>query len=119
MRKLNRFQLTTLLTLTFAEMPLIFTSTQFSKKAVFNGFPQSTMSLYSVSRFLNNVAQNEGFRSKIWTKKSVSSTPNQLQLEPKIVTEEGLNFMTVEGVIDFLKRRGYKIMKPTTEWLEC
>lgn len=84
----------------FEKMPNQFTSYEFVKRAKKMGFRVS-----SPSGFLHSVALNGGSMGKLWTKKPV--------LGP--AAGPGL---TVEVCIAFLKERGYKIMKPVSEWQE-
>lgn len=102
---------------TFDEMPKHFTSFQFTRRLIHNGFPEHKIKNNGVGKFLHVYAENEYFRSKTWTKRTSVSIPrNELKLND--VKEQSSTEMTDEQMIQHLKSKGYKIMKPIKEWIE-
>lgn len=90
---------------TLGEMKDVFTSNEFNKKAIKNGFNPAIIKRKGLSNFLHKHATNEYFGSKTWTKK----TKSVKRVEFNITEEEA---------IAFLKSKGYKILKPITDFLE-
>lgn len=91
---------------TIDQMPDVFTSNQFRKQAIKNGYPVKLCKV-GFSAYLKKYADNDIFKTRTWAKKP--STKIQ-----KI--DAGLN---EEEMILYLKNKGYKIMKPVNEWVEC
>ena len=87
---------------TIKEMPNSFTSNEFNKRAVKNGYPAKNLKRKGLSNFIKKYADNAYVGSKTWVKK------NQNQAK-----------MTDEDMIKHLKNKGYKIMKPVNDWIEC
>lgn len=87
---------------TIKEMPNSFTSNEFNKRAVKNGYPAKNLKRKGLSNFIKKYADNAYAGSKTWVKK------NQNQSK-----------MTDEDMIKHLKNKGYKIMKPVNDWIEC
>ena len=83
-------------------MPNSFTSNEFNKRAVKNGFSSEFLKRKGLSSFLRKYADNAYEGSKTWVK--IDKTNN-------IISEDEM--------IKYLKSKGYKIMKPVNEWVEC
>lgn len=86
---------------TMQEMPVTFTSNEFNKRAVYNGYPQKALKHKGLHRFIKRYADNAYLGSKTWIKKTKTTSKT-----------------TEKEMIEHLKRKGYKIMKPKTEWEE-
>ncbi len=99
---------------TMAQMPRVFTSNEFTRLAIKNGYPERRTK-NGVYIFLQRYADNEGFRSKTWTKRETSKEINLLNFSNQDVKVE----LTEDEMIDRLKEKGYKIMKPIKDWQEC
>jgi len=89
---------------TMQEMPSSFTSNEFNKRAVKNGYPPKILKRKGLASFIRKYADNAYEGSKTWVKK------DKIQ-DKKIMTDEEM--------IKHLKSKGYKIMKPVKEWVEC
>jgi hypothetical protein len=94
---------------TMREMPDVFTSNQFNSHAVKNGYPKTLLERKGLAHFISQHAFNEYKHSKTWTKNSASPQPITAKIQ----------WMTEEEMIEHLKMKGYKIMKPISEWMEC
>ena len=92
----------------FLLMDDVFTSTDFTKQIVKLGHPMLIRKNKGFGYFLKRYATNEYEYSKTWHK----NKPNIL-LHQNNQTE-----ITEESAIAYLKSKGYKIMKPTTEYKE-
>lgn len=88
---------------TMKEMPNEFTSNEFNKRAVKNGYPLRSLKKKGLSSFIRKYADNFYAGSKTWVKYRI----------------ENNNKMNDEQMIKHLKSKGYKIMKPVNEWVEC
>lgn len=98
-------------------MPNIFTSNIFAKKARDLQFPNHLILSGYLGDFLHRYAVQSDTSRRTWYKaknriKSVDDI-EQIPLIPYPV-----NNLTPEFCIDFLKKLGYKIMKPIQEWEE-
>ena len=91
--------------LTLAQMPYEFTGQEFSKRAQRNGIPYKDIVNGSNTLFLHQHAERVG--RKTWKKKD--SYPENLTP----INEDG-----VDRMINFLKSKGYKILKPIQQWEE-
>ena len=87
---------------TMNEMPNSFTSNEFNKRAIKNGYPARSLRKKGLASFIRKYADNAYDGSKTWVKKP---------------TEEFV--MTDEEMVKHLKNKGYKIWKPVTDWIEC
>ena len=87
---------------TIEEMPNSFTSNEFNKRAIKNGYPAKNLKRKGLSTFIKKYADNAYIGSKTWIKKN--------EFHAKI---------TDEYMIEHLKNKGYKIMKPVNDWIEC
>lgn len=92
--------MTDILKMTIKEMPSTFTSNYFRERAVANGYPQKLLK-NKIAAILSMYATNEAPMSKTWHK----------------FTKDVSNNSEAE-MIRILKSKGYKIMKPKTEWEE-
>ena len=90
---------------TMSQMPSSFTSNEFNKMAVKNGYPRRLLKNKGLASFIKTYAENAYSGSKTWIKKK----HNKLEI---IIPSE-------EDAISLLKSKGYKIMKPMYEWIEC
>jgi hypothetical protein len=96
---------------TLDEMPDRFTSNQFNKQAVKNGFSEERLKRKGLSNYLRRYADNEYFGSKTWIKKQKIKKTNHSFIE-------STNVESISQAITILKKHGYKVMKPTTAWEE-
>jgi len=87
---------------TIAEMPNSFTSNEFNKRAIKNGYPSNLLKRKGLANFIRKYADNAYEGSKTWVKRDETK---------KIISENEM--------IEYLKSKGYKIMKPVNEWVEC
>jgi len=97
---------------TFDQMPRIFTSNAFNSKAVKNGYPKRLLKNNGLAWFLHKYADNDKDRTKTWVKRNTAIT-----YQTEIIKE--YKFKNVDEIISFLKNKGYKIMKPVNDWVEC
>ena len=105
---------------TFNEMPDIFTSFEFNRAALENGYPERLLRGRGLANYLRRFADNDFYRSKQWTKKGATPAVVQTKIaeettEPKSSNIEGVS---IEECIQILKNAGYKVMKPVSEWEE-
>jgi hypothetical protein len=101
------------LTKTIIEMPKVFTSYEFNRAAIKNGYSERSLKNKGLSSFISKYADN-GYRfSKTWTKKS-----NIGLFENPTIKKEKEQMSELE-MIEFLKSKGYRIMKRVSEWQEC
>jgi len=87
---------------TINEMPNTFTSNEFNKKAIKNGYPAKNLKRKGLASFIKKYADNAYEGSKTWVKRNKT-----------------ISIMSDEEMINYLKNKGYKIMKPVNEWVEC
>ena len=87
---------------TMNEMPNSFTSNEFNKMAVKNGYPAKNLKRKGLANFIRKYADNAYDGSKTWVKR---------------VKNNGV--ISEEKMIEYLKSKGYKVMKPVNEWVEC
>ena len=109
-------QLRDILTKTMKEMPNTFTSNDFSKKAVQNGYPAVFLKRSGLGVFISEHAVNEYKGSKTWTKKSVRGLSLKDISDKK---SDKQNLSEIKQAINLLKKNGYKILKPVTKWKQC
>ena len=104
---------------TIKEMPHSFTSNEFNKRAVKNGYPSRSLKKKGLSNFLRKYADNAYHGSKTWVKKDATrlSMTNEEMIDH--LKSEGYNIMTDQEMVEYLKSKGLKIMKPVNEWVEC
>lgn len=95
---------------TIKEMPNSFTSNEFNKRAVKNGYPRRSLQRKGLASFIKKYADNAYEGSKTWVKKDAQSN---------LMTHAQSNLMTDKEMIEHLKIKGYKIMKPVSDWVEC
>jgi hypothetical protein len=95
---------------TMDEMPKVFTSHEFNAKAIKNGYPEGLLQRKGLAKYIRKYADNGEEFSKTWTKIPV-------QKETKLC--EYISENDTELMIFYLKKKGYKIMKPVSEWVEC
>jgi len=97
---------------TMNEMPNGFTSNEFNKKAVQNGYSKELLERKGLSRFIKIYADNAYPGSKTWIKKPKKHTNNsESNLE-----NNGLN--DLQSAILMVKKAGLKVMKPVNDWVE-
>jgi len=95
---------------TMGEMPNVFTSQEFNKRAIINGYSERILRKKGLGGFIKQFAKNEP-RGKLWTK----IEPTFFEVEaPKKKDED-----YIEKMISILKSKGYKVMKPVDKWEEC
>lgn len=96
-----------ILSKTLNEMPLVFSSNQFAKTARINGYSDHLITHGRCGHFLlKNAIQ--GDTKRIWHKRK-NRNANNIDNYKKI---------DVEYCIEFLKEKGYRILKPINEWKE-
>lgn len=96
---------------TITEMPKSFTSNEFGKRAIKNGYPSRKLKRKGLASFLWKYADNAYKGSKTWIKRDKT---NNIMSEDKTN-----NIMSEYEMIKYLKSKGYKIMKPFNDWIEC
>lgn len=94
---------------TIKEMPNSFTSNEFNKRAVKNGYPARFIKKKGLSTFIKKYADNAYEGSKTWVKRN----------DKQSVKTDEQSVMTDEEMIKHLKNKGYKILKPVDKWIEC
>ena len=100
---------TEILEKTATQMPKVFTSNEFNNRAIKNGFPAIKLKHCGLGSFISKFATNDARFSKTWTKKSVPTSYADFS---------SIDTMTVEQMVNSLKKKGYKIMKPVQDWIE-
>ena len=83
-------------------MPNSFTSNEFNKRAMKNGYPSKNLKRKGLASFIRKYADNAYQGSKTWVKRDKANS-----------------IMSENEMIEHLKSKGYKIMKPVNEWVEC
>lgn len=94
---------------TMNEMPNSFTSHEFNKRAIKNGYPAKNLKRKGLANFIRKYADNAYEGSKTWVQRSAKEKKEDRQY----------TFVTFDEIISFLKSKGYKIMRPVNEWVEC
>jgi len=89
---------------TMNEMPNSFTSNEFNKRAIKNGYPAKNLKRKGLANFIRKYADNAYEGSKTWV---------------KIDKNKNTGIISEPEMIEYLKSKGYKIMKPVNEWVEC
>ena len=92
---------------TMAQMPNSFTSNQFNKKAIQNGYPEKILKGKGLHSFIGKYADNAYKGSRTWIKRSAVKNGATT-----------IDQMTIDQMISFLKSKGYRIMKPVSDWVE-
>lgn len=115
MKRLTNFEKREIVEKTINELPQIFTSQEFNRLAVKNGYPYTGKK--GLGNYIEQYAENEFPRSKTWVKKN---TPKWIEILKKkenmpIVT---MAQMTEQQMIEALKAKGYKIMRPVQNYEE-
>ena len=109
----------TILLKTFNEMPNIFTSNEFNKRAIENGYSAIKIKRKGLSTFLRKYAENECSFSKTWTKKSyLKKIDNDHKSISHTDTINLYKFSSIDEIINFMKSKNFKIMKEVQEWVE-
>jgi len=106
----------------FAEMPDAFSSYEFRDALIKKGATPENLK-GNQADYLHKVATNKGIRGKHWTKRKKYQTPTE-QLSIAMATK--LNGTTPYPALDaaeadaiaLLKSKGYRILKPATEWTD-
>tara|TARA_R110001592_G_scaffold103236_1_gene290927 strand:- start:308 stop:610 length:303 start_codon:yes stop_codon:yes gene_type:complete len=91
---------------TLKSMPQYFSSNEFSRKAQKYGVPMWQIKNGIIAKFLHKYAIQTNSR-RTWVKKQ--------EINTEVI--ENIDF-SVEKAIKLLKSKGYKIMKPITEYKE-
>jgi len=112
---------------TLRQMPRMFTSNYFNKKAIENGYSAELIKHKGLSSFLHKHATISMKGGKTWYKNDPQSQHNDVTksgLKPlpdnsNLERSHQYKFDSIDEVILFLKEKGYKIMKPKTDWEEC
>ena len=94
-----------ILTQTLAKMPKLFSSNEFSRVAQKNGITKSQIAHGVISSFLNhneNIKRGDTLRT--WYKVNPSSN--------------NIIYNDVDEAIKLFKSKGYKVLKPVSEWQE-
>ena len=104
---------------TMQEMSNVFTSHEFNKRAVKNGYPARILKGKGLANFIRKYADNFSWGSRTWIKREGASSPNEVS-ETRIKRRcTSLPINEIDAAIEFLKSKGYKVMKPVSEWEEC
>ena len=100
---------------TFDQMGNCFTSQEFAKKAIKNGYSRDLITRNGgLAPFLKMYATNDPKYIKTWIKNtSIIERPKPIELE-------GIDycFKSIDDVIRFVKSKGYKVLKPVNNWEE-
>ena len=99
---------------TAAEMPRIFTSNEFNRRAIKNGFPAIKIKHCGLAKFIRKFATNDERFSKTWTKIPDKKAYKEIEMSDFST----ISSMTVDEMIIILKNEGYRIMKPVQDWIE-
>jgi uncharacterized protein YnzC (UPF0291/DUF896 family) len=91
---------------TLEQMDVVFSSNEFAKQAKKNGLTQREIEMGSVRNFLIQHAHRKDSK-RMWEKKFRS------YVQP-IISDA----ITESDAIELLKSKGYKVMKPVSEWIE-
>ncbi len=67
-----------------------------------NGYPAKSLKSKGLASFIRKYADNAYEGSKTWVKR------NKINM-----------LMSDEEMIEHLKSKGYKVLKPVNEWVEC
>lgn len=94
-----------LLEKTLNEMDVYFTSNEFSRVAKINGITQEQIDNGILADFLHKNAIQLSNSNRRWVKK------DKRTLKPDYKDK-------LEDAINFLKEKGYKVMKPVTDFVE-
>jgi hypothetical protein len=93
-----------ILTKALDKMPQQFSSNEFSERAIKLGYPRQMIARGRMGLFLHKNCVQSAESKRMWEKKK---------------DEQTLNFnVDLETAIGLLKMKGYKIMKPKTDWEE-
>lgn len=90
---------------TLNEMNFTFSSNEFAKKARKNGLTKQEVDNGAVASFLHRNALNAGSK-RMWRKAALIPPTNDSKVDK------------INEAINLLKSKGYKIMKPVSEWIE-
>ena len=103
--------MTDILNKTLDEMPDVFTSNEFNRKAVSNGYPKDRLKQTGLARYLHLHAFNDKKFKKTWTKRSKTKHQDE-------VRKNNYVFKSFDEIVLFLKTKGYRVMKPINQWEE-
>jgi hypothetical protein len=95
---------------TLDEMYVSFSSNEFSKQAKRNGLSQQEVNNGAIAHFLSRNCFRGNSR-RLWRKNPTTTTAS-------ITIAEKHKNDSVADAISLLKSKGYRIMKPTTDWIE-
>lgn len=101
---------------TLNQMPLMFTSNEFSNKARENGIPDKWVKQGKCGDFLHKHC-DQYLTNKTWQKRikntQIIKVKENVYTPPIIIKDEQINTdtFTEENCIKFLKEKGYKIFK--------
>jgi hypothetical protein len=111
----------TILEKTIKEMPHCFTSNEFNKRAIQNGYSADAIKRKGLSSFIKRYATNQYPFSKTWVKFYKNNASEIIFAKPesiKLHTTAEDKGSTIQQAIKLLKNNGYKIMRPTTNYEE-
>ena len=101
-------------------MPKSFTSNEFGKRAIKNGYPSRKLKRKGLASFLWKYADNAYKGSKTWIKRDKTNNTMSEDKTNNMMSEyKTNNIMGDDEMIKHLKSKGYKIMKPIKDWIEC
>lgn len=100
---------------TFDQMGNCFTSQEFTKKAIKNGYSRDLITRNGgLAPFLKMYAKNDPKYIKTWIKNpKITERPDPIHLEAI-----GYHFKSIDDVIRFIKSKGYKVLKQVNNWEE-
>lgn len=93
------------------QMKQVFSSNEFTAKAKRNGLSDAQVRNGAIANFLHQYARQYGSR-RTWIKRTDNAQPNPHFGTP--IT----NDLDLRQAIAIIKKHGYKILMPTTEWKE-
>lgn len=101
-----------LLTKTLDQMNLEFSSNEFSRQALKNGLSKRTIDKGIMRDFLVRNC-HRGDTKRMWVKKYNTHT-----IEWKTPIHDSVVNDPIQDAIELLKSKGYRVMKPVSEWVE-
>lgn len=91
---------------TLEQMDVVFSSNEFAKQAKKNGLTQREIEMGCIRKFLIQHAYRKDSK-RMWEKRY------RLHVQPTIS-----DAITENDAIELLKSKGYRVMKPVSEWVE-
>lgn len=100
---------------TIDQMPDKFTSREFNRQVIQNGYPKEILRKKGLGNFIQYYAKNDFPHSKRWTKRSACDNFFDNAMETENDNDPKHN---IDEMIEILKNQGFKIYKPQTTYEE-